>query len=128
MQLLPEASNELGPSIKNDGLRHTMQAQHARNIELSVLLSPIEGVHWNEMSRLRKSIDNYPIGVKHATGERQAHNEIKTDVFSFPGRNSKRLQQSSMPHMISFDPLRRVTIRNIASSLVLHTGPPELCL
>jgi hypothetical protein len=30
--------------------------------------------------------------------------------------------------MISLDPSTRVTFRNIASSLTLHTGPPELCL
>jgi hypothetical protein len=38
------------------------------------------------------------------------------------------LQQSSMPHMISLDPSTRVAFHNIASSLMLHTGPPELCL
>jgi hypothetical protein len=32
IQLLPEASYELGTSIKNDGLRLTMQTQDARNI------------------------------------------------------------------------------------------------
>jgi hypothetical protein len=37
MQLLPEASYELGTSIRNDGLRHTMQTQDARNIQFSVL-------------------------------------------------------------------------------------------
>jgi hypothetical protein len=30
--------------------------------------------------------------------------------------------------MISLDPLTRVAFHNIASSLALHTGPPELCL
>jgi hypothetical protein len=32
-----------------------------------------------------------------------------------------------MPHMISLDPSTCVALRNIASSLALHTGPPELC-
>jgi hypothetical protein len=92
MQLLPEASDELGTSIKNDGLQHTMQTQDARTIQLSVLFSPVEGVHWNEMSRLGKLVDDYPNGVKLAAGERQAHNEIRTDVFPFPGRNTQRLR------------------------------------
>jgi hypothetical protein len=45
MQLLLEASDEPGPSVRNDGLWHTMQAQDARNIQFSILLSPVEGVH-----------------------------------------------------------------------------------
>jgi hypothetical protein len=128
MQLLPEASYELGTSIRNDGLRHTMQTQDARNIQLDILFSPVEGVHWNEMSRLCKSIDDYPDGVKLVAGERQTHNEIHIDVFPFSGRNTERLQQSRRPHMISLDPSTCVAFRNIASSLVFHMGPPELCL
>jgi hypothetical protein len=91
MQLFLEASDELGPSVRNDGLQHTFQAHDARNIQLNVLLSPVEGVHQNEMSRLGKSVDDYPDGVKLATGERQAHNEIHIDVFQFPCRNTQRL-------------------------------------
>jgi hypothetical protein len=70
IQLLPEASDELGPSVRNDGLQHTIHTQDARNIQLSVLLSPVEGVHRNEMSRLGKSVDDYPNGVKLVAGER----------------------------------------------------------
>jgi hypothetical protein len=80
------------------------------------------------MSGLGKSVDDYPDGVKLVAGERHAHNKIHTDVFPFPGRNTQRLQQSCMPHMIKLDPSTRVTFHNIASSLVFHTGPPELCL
>jgi hypothetical protein len=124
MQLLLEASDELGPSVRNDGLQHTMQAQDVRNIQLNVLLSPAEGVHLNEMSRLGKSVNDYPNGVKLVAGDRQAHNEIHIDVFPISGRNTQRLQQSNRSHMISFDPSTRVAFRNIASSLTLHTGPP----
>jgi hypothetical protein len=91
MQLLLEASDKLGPSVRNDGLRHTMQAQDARNIQFSVLLSPLEGVHQNEMSRLGKPVDEYPNGVKLVAGESQTHNKIHTDVLPFPGRNTQRL-------------------------------------
>jgi hypothetical protein len=128
MQLLPEASYELGTLIRNNGLRHTMQTRDARNIQLGILFSLVKGVHWNEMSGLGKSVDDYPDGVKLAAGERQTHNEIHTDVLPFLGRNTQRLQQSRMPHMISLDPLTRVAFCNIASSLAFHTGPPELCL
>jgi hypothetical protein len=58
MQLLPEASYELGTSIKNDSLRHSMQTHDARNIQLSVLFSPVASVHWDEMSGLGKSVDD----------------------------------------------------------------------
>jgi hypothetical protein len=128
MQLLPEVSYELGTPIKNDGLRHTMQTQDVRNIQLSILFSPVEGVHRNKMSGLGKPVDDYPDGVKLAAGERWTHNEIHTDVFPFPGRNTQRLQHSCRPHMISLDPSTRVAFRNIASSLAFHMGPPELCL
>jgi hypothetical protein len=94
MQLLPEASYKLGTSIRNDGLQHTMQTQDVRNIQLDIVFIPVEGVHWNEVSILGKSVDDYPDGVKLAAGERQTHNEIHTDVFPFPGRNTQRLQQS----------------------------------
>jgi hypothetical protein len=128
MQLLSEVSDELGPSVRNDGLRHTMQAHDARNIKFSVLLGPVEGVHWNVMIRLGKSVDDHPNGVKLAIGEGQTHNEIHTDVFPFPGTNTQRLQQSSMYHTISLDPSTHVALHNIVSRLALHTGPPELCL
>jgi hypothetical protein len=80
------------------------------------------------MNELAKPVDNYPDGVKLATGEMQTHNEIHTDVFLFPGRNTQRLQQSCRPHMISLDPSTCVAFRNIASSLSFHTGLSELCL
>jgi hypothetical protein len=70
MHLLPEASYELGTSIRNDGLQHTMQIQDARNIQLDILFSPVEGVHMNEMSELGKLVDDYPNGVKFVAGER----------------------------------------------------------
>jgi hypothetical protein len=128
LQLLPEASDELGPSVRNGSLWHTMQTQDVRNIRSSVLLNPIEGVHQNEMSRFGKLVDDYPNGVKLVVGERHAHNKIHTDVFPFLGRNTQRLQQSSRPHMISLDPSTRVAFHNIANGLALHTSPPELCL
>jgi hypothetical protein len=128
MQLLPKASYELGTSIKNDSLQHAMKTQDARNIQLGILFSPVEGVHWNEMSGLGKSVDDYPDGIKPVAGERQTHNEIHTDVFPFVGKNTQRLQHSHMPHMISLDPSTHVAFCNIESSLTFHTGPPKLFL
>jgi hypothetical protein len=69
-----------------------MQAQDTRNIQLGVLFNPTEGVHWNEMSGLGKSVDDYPNGVKLVASERKTHNEIHTDVFPFSGRNTQQLQ------------------------------------
>jgi hypothetical protein len=65
-----------------------MQTQDERNIQLGILFSPIASVHWDEMSGLGKSVDDYPDGVKLVAGERQTHNEIHTDVFPFAGRNT----------------------------------------
>jgi hypothetical protein len=69
MQPLPEVRDELGTSVRNDGLWHTMQAQDARNIQFSILLGPIEGVHQNGMSGLGKSVNNHPKGVKLTVNE-----------------------------------------------------------
>jgi hypothetical protein len=128
IQLLAEVSDELGTSIRNDGLRHTMHTQGARNIQFGVLFSPVKGVHWNKMSGLGKSVNDYPNGVKLAASWRQTHIEIHIDVFPFLGWNTQRLQQSRMPHMISLDPLTRVAFCNIAGSLAFQMGQPKLCL
>jgi hypothetical protein len=67
---IPRNEQWTGPSVRNVGLGHTMQAQDVSNIQFSVLLSPVVGVHLNEMSRLGKTIDDYPNGVKLAGRER----------------------------------------------------------
>jgi hypothetical protein len=87
MQLLPEMSNKLRSSVRDDGLGHTMQTQDASNIQFSVLLSLVVGVHRNEMSRLGKPIDDYLDGVKLEGRERSTHNKIHADIFPFPSRN-----------------------------------------
>jgi hypothetical protein len=124
MQLLPEMGHKLGPSIRNDGLGHTMQTQDASNIQFSILLIHVVGVHQNEMSSLGKLVDDYLDGVKLVGRERQTHNEIHVDVFPFPVRNIQRLQQSGKSHMIGLDPLAHVTFCDIESSLTLHLSPP----
>jgi hypothetical protein len=83
--VLLETSDKLGPSVRNDGLGHTMQTQNASNIQFNVLLSPIVGVHRNEMSRVGEPIDDHPDGVKLAGRERRAHNKIHAYVFPFLG-------------------------------------------
>jgi hypothetical protein len=70
MQLLLKTSNKLEPLVRNDGLGHLMQTQDVSNIQFSVLLNPVEGVHQNEMSRFGKSVNDYPNGVKLAVDER----------------------------------------------------------
>jgi hypothetical protein len=84
MQLLPKASDKLGSSVRSDRPGHTMLTQDASNIQFSILLSPIVGVHQNEMSRLGELIDNHLDGIKLTYTERQTHNEIHACVFPFP--------------------------------------------
>jgi hypothetical protein len=60
----PRMSDKLASSVRKDGLGHTMQAPDASNIQLCVLLSPVVGVHWNELSNLGELIDDNPYGVK----------------------------------------------------------------
>jgi hypothetical protein len=123
MQLLPEMSDKLGSSVKNYGLEHTMQTQHASNIQFNILLIPIVGVHQNEMSRLGEPINDHPYGVELEGRERQTHNEIHANVFPFLNRNVQRLQQSGRPHMIGLNPSTRVAFCHITSSLALHSSP-----
>jgi hypothetical protein len=70
MQLLPKMSDKLGTSVRNDGFGHTMQTQDVSNIQLSVLLHHVVGVHRNEMSRLSEPINDHPYGIKLVGGER----------------------------------------------------------
>jgi hypothetical protein len=78
------------------------------------------------MSRLGELINDHPDEIKLVGRERQTHNEIHADVFSFPSRNIQRLQQSSRPYVIGLDPLTCVTFCDIASGLTLHSTPPKL--
>jgi hypothetical protein len=87
VQLLPEMSDKLGPSVRNDGLGHTMQTQDVSNIQFNILLCTVVGVHQNEVSRVSKSIHDHPDGIKIVGRERKTHNEIHVDVYLFPGRN-----------------------------------------
>jgi hypothetical protein len=89
------------------------------NIQFSILLCPVVGVLWNEVSKLGESIHDHLDGVKLVGRERQTHNEIHADVFPFPGRNIQRLQQSGRSHMIGLDPSTHVAFYNIASGLML---------
>jgi hypothetical protein len=103
-----------------------MQTQDVSNIHFGILISPVVGVHQNEMNRLGKPVDNYPDGVKLVGRERHTHNKIQADVFPFLGWIIQRLQQSNRSHMISLDPSTCATFYNIVSSLTLHSSPLEL--
>jgi hypothetical protein len=64
MQLLPETSDKLGSSVRNDGLGHTMKTHDVSNIQFSILLIPVIGVYQNEMSRLGEPINDHLNGIK----------------------------------------------------------------
>jgi hypothetical protein len=70
VQLLLEMSDKLELSVRNDGLGHTIQTQDMGNIQFSVLLSHVVGVHRNEVSRLGEPIHDCLDGVKLAGRER----------------------------------------------------------
>jgi hypothetical protein len=118
--------NKLGSSIRNDSLGHAMQTQDVSNVQFGVLLGPVVGVHRHEMSRLGESSHYRPYGILLAGRERQTHVEIHTDIFPFPGMNIQRLRQSGRPQTIVLNPLICVALCHIASSLALHSSPPEL--
>jgi hypothetical protein len=76
--LFPEACNELGPSIRNDGLGDTMQPNNLIKIDFGILLSRVSGMHRKKISRFSKSINNYPYGVMFLGRVRKTDNEIHT--------------------------------------------------
>jgi hypothetical protein len=83
MQLLPKMSNELGFSVRDDGVVHIMRSIYS----FSYLLAFVTGMNRNEVSRLRESINNHPNGIILAGSQRQTHDEIYTDVFPLPSRS-----------------------------------------
>jgi hypothetical protein len=64
MQLFPEASNKLGPSIEHDCLWNSMQTQPMSDIDLGILLSVVVGVDGYEVGGFVESIHNHPNRVK----------------------------------------------------------------
>jgi hypothetical protein len=63
MEVLPKLGDKLGSSVRNDCLGHTMHTHDTSKVQLGILLSPVVGVHQNEMSRLGESIHNPPYGI-----------------------------------------------------------------
>jgi hypothetical protein len=82
--LFPQACNELGPSIRNDGLRDTMQPNNLIKIDFGIPLSRIGGMHRKKMSSFSKSINDYPYRVMFLGRVRKTDNEIHTNIFPFP--------------------------------------------
>src|SRR6185436_14509820 len=93
---------ELGTTIRNDRFRYAMQANNAIEINLSISLGIIGGVHWDEMSRLCKSIHDNPNGVVLLGCVWQSNNEIHTYVFPFPRWDRKRLKQTGYSQVAGF--------------------------
>jgi hypothetical protein len=60
VQLLPKASDNLQTSVRDYHLQNSMQAWHASNVDLRILLSIITGVNGYEMGRLGESIYDHP--------------------------------------------------------------------
>jgi hypothetical protein len=93
MQLLLEMSNKLGSLVRNDGFMHAMQTQDTSKVQLNIFLSLVVDVHQNEMRKLGELIHDHPYGIILVGRERQTHNDIHADVFSFSGRNFQSLHQ-----------------------------------
>jgi hypothetical protein len=84
LQLFPEACNELGPSIRNNGLRDTMQSNNLIKVDFGILLGRISGMHWKKMSSFGQSINDYPYGVMFLEFVGKTHYKIHTNVFPLP--------------------------------------------
>jgi hypothetical protein len=82
--LFPEAGNELCPSIRNDGVRDTMQSNNLIKIDFGILLGRISGMHRKKVSNFGKSINNYPYGVMSLGCVGKTNDKIHTNVFPLP--------------------------------------------
>jgi hypothetical protein len=82
LKLLPEACNELCPSIRDDHLRDTMQMNNLIKIDFGILLSSISCMHREKMCYFGESINDYPDRVMFLRCVGKANDE--TDVFPLP--------------------------------------------
>src|SRR4029078_6390008 len=91
MELFPETRSELRPSVRYNLLRHNMQEENPRDVQLRKSGTGVSSVHWNEVSNLRQSIHYYPYRVVPFLSTRQSNNEVHSDFLTFPLWNPQRL-------------------------------------
>jgi hypothetical protein len=90
-ELFLEARNKLQPSIRNYHLHNSVQAYHASNIDLSILLNLVVGLDGYGLGGFGDLINDHPNQVKLASNERQSHNEVHSNVIPLPNWNTQRL-------------------------------------
>jgi hypothetical protein len=71
-----------------------MQTNYLVNVDFCILLRPVGGVHWQEVSCLGQSVHNDPNGIMAPGGIGQSHDKIHTNVLPFPRWYGKGLQRA----------------------------------
>jgi hypothetical protein len=96
-----------------------MIADYVCYVELGILSDPVGGRYEYEVGSLSQAVHDDPYRVVPTRGVRQTHNEVHTDVFPFPLKNSQ---------MIGLDSSTGVTFRHILRYLSFHSHPLEILL
>ena len=102
-----------------------MQAYCSGDIQVSQLVSPIGGVHWNEMGNLGQTVNDDPDGVMTSVGSWKSGDKIHPDFIPFPLGNFQGLKESSGSLMFSFDLLTHITLGYERANYSLHPMLPK---
>ena len=101
-----------------------MQANYPVNVDFCILLRPVGGVYWQEVSCLGQSVHNDPNEIMVLGGIGQSHDKIHANVLPFPRWYGQGLQGACCLQMTGFDPLAGVTLGYVLGNFPLHPGPP----
>jgi hypothetical protein len=101
-----------------------MQTNYLVNVDLCILLCPVGGVYWQEMSGLGQPVHNNPNRIVVPGGIGKSHDKVHANVLPFPRWYGKGLQRACCLQMTSFDPLAGVALGYVLGNFPLHSGPP----
>ena len=101
-----------------------MQTNYLVNVDLRILLCPVGGVHWQEVSGLGQPVHNNPNGIMVPGGIGQSQYKVHANVLPFPRWYGKGLQRTCCLQVTGLDSLAGVTLRYVLGNFPLHSGPP----
>ena len=93
-QVIPAIAPKIGPrcsSVRYYSPWYSMQTNYLVDVDFCILLRPVGGMYWQEMSCLSQSIHNDPNRVVVPGGIVQSHNEIHANILPFPRGYGKGL-------------------------------------
>ena len=101
-----------------------MQTNYLVNVDFCILLCPVGGVYWQEVSGLGQPVHNNPNRIMVPGGIGQSHDKVHANVLPFPRWYGKGLQRACCLQVTGLDPLAGVTLGYVLGNFPLHSGPP----